>query len=129
MYLNLGARRAGTLRRMSRTDAPDDLTELIDHAAVQRLQARYADVVNRRRWDELEDLFVDGMPLHLDTVTAAARTMAGAREIGEFIDSAIERFDFFEFLPLNTVIDLYPDGDRDAATARFWPRVCQLSKS
>ncbi len=109
---------------MPTTDAPDDLTELIDRAAIHTLQARYADVVNRREWDELEELFVDQMPLHLDTVTAAPRTMTGAREVGEFIGSAIERFEFFEFVPLNTVIDLYPDGDRDTATSRFW--MCEV---
>lgn len=120
----LGTQDAGTLRRMPSTETSDDMGRMIDHAAIMRLQARYADIITRRRWDELEDLFTEGMPLHLDTVTAPAQTLSGAREVGEFIGSAVERFDFFGFQLLNAVVELYPDGDRDAATARFW--MCEV---
>ena len=36
---------------------PDPAAETVDYVAIQRLQAAYADVVNRRAWPELADLF------------------------------------------------------------------------
>ena len=48
--------------------------------------------------------------------------MVGPAEVGAFLDESVARFDFFVFVPVNTVIDLYPGGDDDAATARFWMR-------
>ena len=48
--------------------------------------------------------------------------MTGPAEVGAFLDEAVGRFDFFVFAPVNSVIELYPGGDRDSATARFWMR-------
>jgi hypothetical protein len=101
-------------------DDPAGLGELVDHAAIARLVAAYADVINRRAWPELDGLFVPGMPLHLDTVTSAPRDLRGADEVGGFIGAAVERFAFFEFVPLSHRVDLYPGGDFDAATGRLW---------
>ena len=47
---------------------------LTDHVvALWRLQSRYADVVTRRAWPELHDLFLPDTPVHIDTGTATGR--------------------------------------------------------
>lgn len=83
--------------------------DALSFLAITRLQAAYADVVTRRAWPELEPLFVEGAPVHVDTVTNPVRTFHGAAEIGAFIDGAIAGFELFEFVILNTVVDVAPD--------------------
>lgn len=84
------------------------------YLAITRLQAAYADVVSRRAWPELAGLFLPDAPIHVDTVTNAVIELVGPAALGEFIGGAIERFDFFEFVPLNTVVD------EAAGTARLY---------
>ena len=95
-------------------EPPDD--DPLAYLAITRLQAAYADVVTRRAWPELDDLFVPDAPVHVDTVTNPVIELAGATALGEFIAGAIERFEFFEFVPLNTVVDV----DGDAASGRLY---------
>jgi len=90
------------------TDAYVDIT---------RLQASYADVVTRRAWDELDSLFLPGAPIRIDTVTRPVVSLSGADELGSFISEALERFEFFEFVILNTVIDVH---DQSRASGRVW---------
>jgi hypothetical protein len=87
------------------------------YLAITRLQAAYADVVTRRAWPELEPLFVADCPIHVDTVSMPVIELAGARALGVFVGDAIERFDFFEFVILNTVINV--EGD-DRASGRLY---------
>ncbi len=105
---------------------PDDsaaaLREMTDREAIRTLQARYADLVARRAWAELVDLYLPQMPLELDLGPRGTRSMVGPAEVGAFLHASVARFDFFTFVPVNTVIELYPHGDPDAATARFWMR-------
>lgn len=88
-----------------------------DYVALTRLQAAYADVVTRRAWDELEPLFAADATIELDTVTRPLITLTGAGELGQFIATSIERFEFFEFVVLNTVLDIDTDG---SARGRLW---------
>ena len=87
------------------------------YVAVTRLQAAYADVVTRRAWDELSDLFVPDAPIRIDTVTRPVIDVTGPQELADFIAKAVARFEFFEFVILNTVIDIQSD---DRATGRLW---------
>jgi hypothetical protein len=91
--------------------------ELRGYIAITRLQAAYADVVSRRAWDELEELFEADAPIHVDTVTAETMHFTGPTEFGAFVSRSIERFEFFEFVVLNTVIDV---GAGATATGRLW---------
>ena len=102
----------------------DDLDQTVDHTAIDRLLRAYADVVNRRAWAELADLFLPDATVELDLVTAPPRTIHGPAELGAFVGPAIARFGFFEFVILNAHVDLWPDGDRDTATARVF--MCEL---
>jgi len=104
--------------------SPDALAALVDHNAIERLVPRYADVITRRALQAMPALFVADMPLQLDLVTSPLREMTGAVEIGNFIDGAVQRFSFFEFVPLNLHVELYPNGDRRTATARLW--MCEI---
>lgn len=102
----------------------DELRDTVDHVAVARLTDAYADVVTRRAWPELSDLFLPDCVLHLDTVTAPPRDLVGPGAVGEFIGAAVERFSFFEFVVLNRRVELRVDGDPDRATARIF--MCEL---
>jgi hypothetical protein len=77
--------------------------DVADHAALDRLQRTYGDVVTRRAWGELGDLFVDRCPITIDTRVAPPVELAGAEELGRFIAGAIERFEVFVFARLNGV--------------------------
>ena len=65
---------------------------LTDHVvALWRLQSRYADVVTRRAWPELHELFRPDTTVHIDTVTAPVREVTGPDAFGTFVGAAIER--------------------------------------
>lgn len=102
----------------------DELRDTVDHLAVARLTDAYADVVTRRAWAELSELFLPTCVLHLDTVTAPLRDVEGPGAVGEFIGAAVDRFSFFEFVVLNRRIELRVDGNADLATARIF--MCEL---
>lgn len=102
----------------------DLVDQTVDHAAIERLQRAYADVVDRRAWAELPDLFAPGATVELDLVTSPVRTIASPEELAAFIGSAVARFSFFEFVILNAHVELWPDGDRHAASARVF--MCEL---
>jgi hypothetical protein len=76
------------------------------YVAITRLQAAYADVVTRRAWAELVDLFRSDATIRIDTVTRPVIEVTGPGELATFISGALARFDFFEFVILNTVIDV-----------------------
>ena len=84
--------------------------DALAYLAITRLQSAYADVVTRRAWAELEPLFVPNAPIHVDTVSNPVIELVGAGDLGEFVAKAIERFDFFEFVILSTVIDVVDDS-------------------
>ena len=86
------------------------IDETAAYVAITRLQASYADVVTRRAWDELEPLFEPEARVHIAPAGREPIDVIGPRALGEFIAAAVERFEFFQFVPLNTVIELGADG-------------------
>jgi hypothetical protein len=90
---------------------------------VRRLLSRYADVVSRRAWPELESQFAPGCHVVVDRRDLEPIVLDGAHGVGEFVGAAIERFEFFEFTILNAVIDPVA-GDTRRATGRLW--MCEL---
>ncbi len=91
-------------------------TETDDVMALGRLQARYADVVTRRAWAELTELFLPDTAVHLDTVTRPPRTLVGPDAFGAFVAEAMGRFDHFTFVILNSVVELDPAPAGDPPT-------------
>jgi len=45
-----------------------DQNEMADFVAIQRLQASYADIVTRRQWSELEQVFLPDATVTIDMV-------------------------------------------------------------
>jgi len=95
--------------------------ETEDRVALQDVLATYADVINRRAWDELDELFLPDCEIVIDTRRGEPLTMFGGRALGEFVGSAIERFDFFQFVILSA--RLWVDGG-DEARGRLY--MCEL---
>ena len=102
----------------------DAVSDTVDYVAITRLQAAYADVVTRRAWNDLDDLFLPEAPVVVDTVTSPRVLLAGPQQLGNFIGTAIERFEFFEFVPLNTTVELRVGDDADQARGRLY--MCEL---
>ena len=100
------------------------LPDTIDYVAITRLQSAYADSVTRRAWAELDELFVPSATVTVDTVTSDPIELVGPTGVGDFISGAVERFEFFELVNLNTTVDLRAGGDPDRAFARVF--TCEL---
>ena len=77
-----------------------------DVVAIGRLNAAYADVITRRAFVELGDLMLPGCSVHLDLVSAPARTLAGPEALAGMLRSAMDRFDHFMFVIRNSVVDV-----------------------
>ena len=100
------------------------MSETDDTVAIDQLQRAYADAVNRRDWDALARIFRPDAKISLDLVTRPPIDIVGPEALGAFIAPAIERFTFFQFVILNSHIELWPDHDHNAATARLF--MCEL---
>src|SRR4051812_12028237 len=87
------------------------------HAAIQQLHATYADVVTRRAWAELDPLFLPDSPITVDPVSRSPVQLDGAAGLAAFVANALERFTFFELVPLNHVVTEMSAG---AARGRLW---------
>lgn len=92
--------------------------ETIDYIALRRLQNAYADVVTRRAWPELAKLFLPEAEVLLDRRNVEPLVLRGPGGVGDFISQAISHFDLFEFVILNTVIEI--EGDRARARMYMW---------
>jgi hypothetical protein len=103
---------------------PASIADTVEYVAIRRLQDAYADVVTRRAWDELDDIFLPDGVVELDTRQGDMIRMDGPHELGEFISRAIEQFDFFEFVTLNTRIEIGAAGRAHTAEARLY--MCEL---
>jgi hypothetical protein len=85
------------------------VAEAVHDTGVRRLQHAYADVVNRRAWPELDQLFVPDAPIVIDRRAGDPLVLAGPASLGAFIGGSIEQFEFFEFVILNAHI-MFPEG-------------------
>lgn len=95
-----------------------------DYIAVTRLQADYADTVSRRAWSEFHRIFASDALVVVDTGVGEPLRLHGPDGVSGFISGAIERFEFFQFVPLNTVVETSVGGDPDAAEGRLY--ICEL---
>jgi hypothetical protein len=109
-------------------DEPGGARDTDDVVALWRLQSAYADCVTRRAWPEVADLFLPDAEVELDLVTSPLRTIVGPADLASFIEKAIERFDHFAFVILNTVVDVAPPpaagGPAVEATGRIF--MCEI---
>jgi hypothetical protein len=103
---------------------PERIAEALDYVEIQRLQSAYADVVTRRAWSELAELFRPDARVEVDTRRDEVLAFDGPDALGGFISAAIERFGFFEFVILNTRIEIGVGDDPNAASGRMY--MCEL---
>lgn len=97
--------------------AETQLSETIAYIALRRLQNRYADIITRRAWPELHEIMRPDCVVTVDLLDRAF-DFDGPQAIGDFIGAQLEQFSFFEFVILNTVMDI--DTDAGTATARMY---------
>ena len=98
----------------------DPLQETIDYVAVSRLHHAYADIATRRAWDELDEIFVPEIPVTIDLRDRDPFVFDSRDAFREFVSAAVDRFEFFEFVILNSRVYLEHEGDPDAAVARMY---------
>ena len=94
-----------------------------DYIAIRRLQDAYADVVSRRAFDELHDLFLPAAPVMIE-LPGGTREVVGPGDFGRYVEKRIAGLEFFQFVILNAVVELAVDGDPDRARARI--HMCEL---
>ncbi len=86
--------------------------ETVDRVAVNALLDTYADVINRRAFGELDELFLPDCEIVIDARRGEPTVVRGAAAFGSFVGPAIERFDFFEFVILSRRV--WVDGSAEA---------------
>jgi hypothetical protein len=102
-----------------------DQNEMADFIAIQRLQASYADIVTRRQWAELEQVFVPDATVTIDVMEGTPFVLRTPGGIGEFIGTSIDRFEFFEFVILNSVVEFGPAGSGQASARLYMAELRQ----
>jgi hypothetical protein len=100
----------------------DDTADVV---ALWRLQSAYADIVTRRAWSELSTVFLPDVTIEVDTVTDEPRELVGPEGFSAFVGPATDRFDHFEFVILNTVVEIDAD-DSEAARSRIF--MCEIRR-
>ncbi|MCU1393427.1 MAG: hypothetical protein JWM34_1855 [Ilumatobacteraceae bacterium] len=98
---------------------PRRLEDAVDHVELRRVQDAYADIVSRRNWPELWEVFLPTVTVDLDLRDRVLR-LEGPDAVGEFIGTSIEVFEFFQFNVRNTRIHLRAGGNPDRAAARMY---------
>jgi hypothetical protein len=101
-------------------ELPDELRDTVDYIAIRRLHDAYADIVNRRAWTELDEVFAPSAIVVVDKRDGAPLELTGPETLGAFIGAAIEQFEFFEFVLLNMRVFLHWQGDADRAAGRVY---------
>jgi small nuclear ribonucleoprotein (snRNP)-like protein len=99
------------------TPHENELAEMFAHTSLRRLQNRYADIVTRRAWPELHEIMRPDCVVTVNLVDRAI-DFDGPQSIGDFIGGQLEQFDFFEFVILNTVMEI--DAAGGVAHARMY---------
>ncbi len=100
------------------------LARMLDDSEIRHLLATYADVVNRRAWPELDELFVPDCRVEIDARRGPPTVAVGGAGLAAFVGPAIERFDFFEFVILSARLTVGADANPDVATGRLY--MCEI---
>ena len=88
-----------------------------ENQRIRDLHARYADICSRQAFDELPALILPDANINLD-LRGRSMDFTGPKEIGDFIATSIQPFDFFQFLIRNAVVDIDESGQ--VASGRLW---------
>ncbi len=91
--------------------------ETVAYMAIRRVQHQYADIMTRRAWSELSDIFAQDCAITID-IKRDLWKVTGPDQIGDLIARQVQRFDFFEFIALSTVMRI--DVEAGQATTRLY---------
>ena len=84
--------------------------DALAYIALMRLQRAYADIATRRAWPELAALATPDARFSFDTRSGRIVEVAGTEAFGEFGAKMTDRFSFYEYIPLNTVVAISTSG-------------------
>lgn len=83
---------------------------LIAELAVSRLLRAYADISTRKAWSEFATIAAPDARFSFDTRSGDPIEVVGTEQFAAFGAAATERFGFYEYVPLNFVVDVGADG-------------------
>jgi hypothetical protein len=69
-----------------------------------RLQRAYADIATRRAWREIATLATPDARFSFDIRSGMVIEVIGAKAFGAFGARSTDRFSFYQYVPLNTVV-------------------------
>lgn len=84
--------------------------DLLAEVAIGRLQRAYADAVTRKAWTELTSLATADCRFLFETAAGELIEVVGGEAFGAFSAKTLDRFAFFEYVPLNFVVEVDPAG-------------------
>ena len=94
-----------------------------DYVAIRRLLDAYADVVCRREWDELSELFHPDVAITIAKAGGDPIEVTGPESFAAFVGPAMAGFEFFVFQILNARIDFI--GEHRATSRMFMSEIRQ----
>jgi hypothetical protein len=84
--------------------------EALADLAIMRLQRAYADIATRKAWPEFAALATPDARFSFDTHSGEVIEVVGADAFTEFGAKMTDRFSFYEYVPLNFVVEIDPAG-------------------
>ena len=93
--------------------------EILAEMAIARLQRAYADTATRKAWGELSALVTPACRFQFDTSSGEVFEVVGADAFGAFAAKTADRFAFWEYVPLNFVVEIDPAGTARGRTYSF----------
>ena len=98
----------------------DRILETVEYIAIRRLQASYADKVTRKAWDEFDQIFLPDAKIVVNRQDGEPYNLDDHKALAAFIIKATGHMDLFQFVILNTIIDI----QGDEATGRMY--MCEI---
>jgi hypothetical protein len=93
--------------------------DVLAEMAIARLQRAYADAATRKAWSELAALFTPDCRIQFDTSSGNVIEVIGGEAFGAFAAKTADRFAFWEYVPLNFVVEIDPAGTARGRTYSF----------
>jgi hypothetical protein len=84
--------------------------DALAYLAIMRLHRAYADIATRQAWPEITSLAIPDARFSFDMRSGGVIEVVGAKAFGEFGAKSIDRFSFYEYIPLNTVMTIQGNG-------------------
>jgi hypothetical protein len=88
-----------------------------DLVAIDQLLRRYGDIATRRAWDEFGEIILPDAPMQFVRSTGDPLEFTGPDAVADLGKQAMADFDFYLYVPLNSVATVAGDG---TATGRVY---------